>query len=147
LKELQLKGGEKALLQKTISINERAIDIAEDAVDSIQRVLKKGALSDQAQESAIKNLAAINSDVAKRALDNEEIKHKLELRGAEVFVQEPSLPQRKTSPKLSLVVLLAVLASGFALLMFVFIRKALASAAQDAESASKLAAIRRSLGL
>ncbi len=147
LKELQIKGGEKALLQKTIAINESAIASAEDAIDSIQHVLKKGSLYDQAQESAIKNLAAINSDVTKRRQENEEIKQKLEVRGAEVFVQEASLPQRKTSPKLSLVVLLVVLVSGLALLVFVFIRKALASAAQDAESASKLAAIRRSLGL
>lgn len=147
LQELQLKGNQKALLQKTIAINESAIASAEDAVDSIRHVLKKGSLYDQAQESAIKNLAAINSDVAKRLQENEEIKQKLDVRGAEVFVQEPSLPQRKTSPKLGLVVLLAVLVSGFALLVFVFIRKALAFAEQDAESAGKLAAIRRSLGL
>jgi uncharacterized protein involved in exopolysaccharide biosynthesis len=85
--------------------------------------------------------------VAKKELENIELKMSLAVHGDEVYVQRASLPQRKTSPKLSLVVLLAVLASGFALLMFVFIRKALASAVQDAESASKLAAIRRSLGL
>lgn len=147
LKELQPKGSEKTLLQKTIAINESAIASAEDAVDSIQHILKKSSLYDQAQESAIKNLAAINSDVAKRRQENEQIKQKLDVRGAEVFVQEPSLSQRKTSPKISLVVLLAVLVSGFALLVFVFIRKALASAEQDAELAGKLAAIRRSLGL
>jgi uncharacterized protein involved in exopolysaccharide biosynthesis len=62
-------------------------------------------------------------------------------------VQEASLPQRKVSPKRSLVVLFAILASGLALLIFVFIRKAWASAAQDAESASKLVSIKRSLGL
>ena len=44
-------------------------------------------------------------------------------------------------------VILAVFASGFILLLFVFVRKALATAWQDADSASKLAAIKRSLGL
>jgi hypothetical protein len=147
LVELQVKGQEKALLEKTIAINDRAIESAEDAIESIQRGLKKGALSDQAQESAIKNLAAITSDIAKRAQENEELRQRLEVRGAEVFVQQPSLPQRKTSTKRSLVVLLAVLVSGFFLLMFVFLRKAWLSAAQDAESASKVAHIRLLLGM
>jgi capsular polysaccharide biosynthesis protein len=146
-KELQIKGNEKVLLQKTVEINERAIANAEDAIDSIQRNLKKGALLDQAQESALKNLAAINSDVAKRSQENEAIKQKLALRGTEVFVQEPSLPQRKTSPKRSFVVLLAVLTSGFALLLFVFIRKSWQTLALDAEAAGKIAHIRRLLGL
>ena len=146
LKELQVKGREKDLLEKIISINERAIASAEDALDSVQRMLKKGALADAAQESAIKNLASINSDVAKRSQENEEKKQKLEMRGAEVFVQEPSLPQREKSPNRSLVVLLTVLASGLVLMVFVFIRKAFAAAEQDADSASKLAAIKRSLG-
>ncbi len=146
LKELQVKGQEKALLQKTIAINERAIETAEDAIESIQRSLKKGVLSDQAQESAVKNLAAINSDIAKRKQENETLRQKLEIKGVEIFVQQPSLPQRKTSPKRSMVVLLALLASGFTLLMFVFIRKAWRNAAQDAESASKLARIKLLLG-
>ena len=146
LKELQVKGQEKALLQKTIAINERAIETAEDAIESIQRSLKKGVLSDQAQESAVKNLAATNSDIAKRKQENETLRQKLEIKGVEIFVQQPSLPQRKTSPKRSMVVLLALLASGFTLLMFVFIRKAWRNAAQDAESASKLARIKLLLG-
>jgi capsular polysaccharide biosynthesis protein len=147
LKELRVKGQEKALLEKTIAINNRAIASAENAVESIQLSLKKGILTDQAQESAVKNLAAINSDIAKRSQENEELLNKLAPKGAEVYVQESSLPQRKVSPKRSLVVMLSILASGFALLIFVFIRKAWASAAQDADSASKLASIKRSLGL
>jgi hypothetical protein len=142
LNELQVKGQEKALLQKTIVINERAIESAEDAVESIQRSLKKGVLSDQAQESAVKNLAAINSDIAKRAQENETLRQKLDIKGLEVFVQQPSLPQRKTSPKRSVVMLLALFASGFALLVFVFIRKAWRSASQDKEAAAKIKQIK-----
>lgn len=147
LKELQVKGQEKALLEKTISINNRAIASAEDAIESIQHSLKRAGTSDQAQESAIKNLAAINADIAKLSQENEALRQKLEPKGAEVFVQEPSLPQRKVSPKRSLVVLIAIFVSGFALLIFVFIRKAWATVAHDAKSASKLASIKRSLGL
>lgn len=146
LLELRPKGQEKALLQKTIVINERAIEGSEDAIESIQRSLKRGALSDQTQESAIKNLSAITSDIAKRAQENETLRQKLEARGAEVLVQQPSLPQRKTSPKNGMVVLLALMASGFVLLLFVFIRKAWRNARQDAESANKMARIKSLLG-
>jgi uncharacterized protein involved in exopolysaccharide biosynthesis len=147
LKELQVKGQEKAFLEKAIDINDRAIGIAEDAIESIQRSFKKGALTDQAQESAIKNLSSLSSDMAKRAQEIEELRFKLKGPGEDVFVQRPSLPQRKSAPKRSLVVLITLLASGFVLLLFVFVRKAWLSAAQDAESAGKVAHIRLLLGM
>lgn len=147
LKELQVKGKEKAFIEKTIAINERANASAEEAIGSIQRSVKKNGLSNQAQESAINYLAAINSDIVKRSQENVELLQKLELRGAEVFVQDPSLAQRKVSPKRGSVVLLAMLASAFLLLVFVFIRKAWQSASQNAEAASKIATIKRLLSL
>ena len=143
MKELQIKGQEKILLEKTIAINVRAIETAEDAMESIQHTLKKGVLSDLVQESAIKNLAVINTEIAKRSQENETLRQKLESKGAEVFVQEPSLPQRKAAPKRGLIVFLAILASGFALLIFVFIRKAWESAAQEKEAMQKIALIKK----
>jgi capsular polysaccharide biosynthesis protein len=139
------KGNEKEMIEKTIAINLQAVDVADDGVDAILRSLKKGQLSDLVQESAIKNLAAINSDIAKRNLENAELAQKLQPRGAEIYVQEPSLPQRKSSPNPGLVVLLTVLTSGFALLLFVFVRKAMQSLGEDPEAASKVAQIKRSL--
>jgi uncharacterized protein involved in exopolysaccharide biosynthesis len=147
LKELQIKGQEKALIEKTIAINDRAIASAQDAVESIQRSLKRGVLSDQALESATKNLAAINQNIAKYSQENEELIIKLAPRGREVFVQEASLPQRKASPKSGLVVLLAVLASVCALLVWVFLHKAWLQAAENNKSAEKLARIKVALGV
>ena len=147
LKELQVKGKEKDLLEKTIAINTRAIEVAEDALDSILHSFKRVILSDLAQESALKNLAVINSDIAKRSQENEALRQRLEPRGVEVFVQEPSLPQRTTFPKYGLVVFWAVLVSEFVLVMFVFVRKAYFSAMQDAESVMKIARIKRLLSL
>jgi capsular polysaccharide biosynthesis protein len=143
LKELQVKGQDKALIEKTIAINNQAIASAEDAIESIQRSLKRPGTSDQAQESVIKNLAVINADIAKLSQENEKLRQKLEPKGAEVLVQEASLPQRKVSPKRSLVVLMAIFASGFVLLIFVFIRKAWASAAQEKEAMKKIALIKK----
>lgn len=59
-------------------------------------------------------------------------------------------PDRKSKPKKAVIAVLATLATGFALLLFVFVRQALRNAAQDAEAATKLqqlnAAWARALG-
>ena len=54
-------------------------------------------------------------------------------------------PQRKSKPKKALIAVIATLAAGFALLLFVFVRQALRNAAQDEETAGKLRAIRRAV--
>ncbi len=59
-----------------------------------------------------------------------------------VDVAQP--PERKSKPKRALIAILAALASGFALLLYVFIRQALRNGAQDQETATKLQALRQS---
>lgn len=63
----------------------------------------------------------------------------------EQLLQAPSLPEKPVSQK-ALTATIAALATGFALLLFVFIRQGLRTAGADPESAAKLAAIRRALG-
>ena len=53
-------------------------------------------------------------------------------------------PERKSKPKKALIAIIATLASGFALLLFVFVRQALRNGAQDGETAQKLASIKTS---
>jgi uncharacterized protein involved in exopolysaccharide biosynthesis len=53
-------------------------------------------------------------------------------------------PERKSKPKKALIAIIATLAAGFALLLFVFIRQALRNANQDPESAQKLSALQTS---
>jgi uncharacterized protein involved in exopolysaccharide biosynthesis len=59
-------------------------------------------------------------------------------------------PERKSKPKKALIAIIATLAAGFALLLFVFVRQALRNSSQNSESANKLASIqaswRRALG-
>ena len=59
-------------------------------------------------------------------------------------------PERKSKPKRAQMAMMTTLATGFALLLFVFIHHALRSAASNVESATKLArllaSVRRSLG-
>lgn len=51
-------------------------------------------------------------------------------------------PERKNKPKKALIAMMATLATGFALLLFIFIRQALRAAAQTPESAEKMFLLR-----
>ena len=53
-------------------------------------------------------------------------------------------PERKSKPKKALIATIAALASGFALLLFVFVRQALRNAGGDQETAGKLVALKTS---
>jgi len=53
-------------------------------------------------------------------------------------------PEKKSKPKKALMAIIATLASGFALLLFIFIRQALRNGAQDKETAGKLAQLKAS---
>ena len=53
-------------------------------------------------------------------------------------------PERKAKPKKAMIAIIATLASGFALLLFVFIRSALKNASQDEETKLKLSALKGS---
>ena len=53
-------------------------------------------------------------------------------------------PERKAKPKKALIAIIATLASGFALLLFVFVRNAFKNAAQDEGTKSKIASIQSS---
>ncbi len=67
--------------------------------------------------------------------------------GEDVLVQAPTLPQKVRQSKKAQPAIVATLATGLALLLFIFMRQALRNAAADVETARKLARIRRALGL
>ena len=53
-------------------------------------------------------------------------------------------PERKSKPKKALIAIIAALASGFALLLFVFVRQALRNVGRDQETAGKLTQLKTS---
>jgi LPS O-antigen subunit length determinant protein (WzzB/FepE family) len=61
---------------------------------------------------------------------------------ASVLRQEPTLPNEHISPKRSLMAILTSLATGFALLLFVFVRQALRNAGHNPETAPKIQALK-----
>ena len=147
LKELLPKGKNKDQIEQKIVNNEGVISNNRDALEQLQKQMGRSGAGDAALEVVMKYYASLTAEVAAKDLENIELRKSLLVKGDEVYVQQASLPQRETSPKRSAVVLFAVLTAGFALLIFVFIRKAWASVVQDAASADKLAIIKRSLGL
>ncbi len=69
-----------------------------------------------------------------------------------IQVVDPATPpEKKAKPKKALIAVIATLAAGFLLLLWVFVRQALKSADQNPESAAKIQelrmATRRALGL
>ena len=62
-------------------------------------------------------------------------------------VDAATAPERKSKPKKGLIAVVATLATGFAFLLFVFVRQALRNAGQDEEMAGKLRAVRRAGGV
>lgn len=62
------------------------------------------------------------------------------------LVQQPTLPTKPVSRKPAMVAAVAALASGFLLLIFVFMRQALRHAETDPDSAQKLAQLRTAWG-
>lgn len=72
--------------------------------------------------------------------------------GAVIQVLDPAqTPERKSKPKKALIAIMATLGSGFALLLYVFIRQALRNAGQSPESSERIdrlkASFRRAFGL
>jgi hypothetical protein len=134
--ELMPKGKEKEAILQEIAINNQLIA---DGVLYVDRSSNK--------QNPTNSTNPTKSQVANLKLNNLELQLKLQVKGGEVFVQEPSLPHRKSAPKRSVVIILAVLVSGFALLLWVFARKAWSVVEKDPKSASKLAAIKQSLTL
>jgi uncharacterized protein involved in exopolysaccharide biosynthesis len=64
----------------------------------------------------------------------------------DVVVQPPTLPTEPVAPKKSLITILAVLASGFALLVWVFLCKAWSIAAQESQTGEKLVKLLATMG-
>jgi tyrosine-protein kinase Etk/Wzc len=67
--------------------------------------------------------------------------------GAVIQVVDPAVtPERKSKPKKAQIAIIATMAAGLALLLFVFVRQALRNAAADGESAQKLARLKGAWG-
>jgi capsular polysaccharide biosynthesis protein len=147
LAELTPKGQEKANILQQIEIRKQAISVAETAFEQLVKGFSKGGVGAQSAEQGVTSIASLVT----LAIENKQAIQALEQllipKGPEVFVQPPTLAQKPMPRKRAMVAVIAALASGFALLLFVFIRKALINAGANPESAKKIAQIKQSFGI
>lgn len=145
LLELLPKGKNKDQVEQTISSNEGIIANNTDAVEQLKKQMGKQGQSDTGLEVVMKHYATLTAEVARKELENIELRKSLTVKGAEVFVQQPGLSQRKASPKIGLSMVLASLISIIALIVFVFICKAWRVLKQNSDSANKVEQIKKYL--
>ena len=147
LVELTPKGQEKANILQQIEIRKQALSVAETALEQLVKGFSKRGVGAQSAEQGVTSIASLVT----LAIDNKQAIQALEQllipKGTEVFVQPPTLAQKPMPRKRAMVAVIAALASGFALLLFVFIRKALINAGANPESAKKIAQIKQSFGI
>ena len=147
LAELTPKGQDKANILQEIEIRKQAISAAENAFEQLVQAFPKGSVGATKAEQAGSSIASLVTLVLDNKKAVQEMEQQLLVKGAEVFVQTPTLAQKPMPHKRAMVAVIAALASGFALLLFVFIRKALINAGANPESAKKIAQIKQSLGM
>lgn len=145
LNEMMPKGKYKENIEQEILVNQRVIDINYDAIEQMQKNYRNAGKKNAELESIVNYLVMLTKDTTEREIKIIDIKKELTVDRDYLYIQQPSLPKHNVSPKLRLVVLLAILASGFALLIFVFVRKAWCEAAKDPEAGLKIRLINKLL--
>ncbi len=136
----QPRGSEKLRLEKQLA---QAQTREKEAMQAAERLTTKLDKASGEQSLSVAQGYAQLMGVVKEA-QNTQIELERQLLGldASVLVQEATLLSKHVAPKRSLTAVIATLATGFALLLFVFVRKALRNAGQNPESAPKIHALK-----
>lgn len=135
-------------LQAEVVLTKQLLAELEDASDLARNRLAK------AKESASADIGEQADTLARLAINRIELQnslYQLERRAAGVsdsnLLQAPTLPLSPVSPRKALIGLLATLGSGFALLMFVFLRQAWKTNSMTEQQHQRWLALRKKYGL
>jgi len=131
----------------------RKLKLSQDSLETVSQLLKR-----MAGETATLIQPNVKYELGTQAVQLLHLRNgyvvaiaaiELQLQGQthDVVASPPSLPTEATKPKKSLIAVLAALGSGFALLLWVFMRQAWKNAAQDPETLKKQARLRSALGM
>jgi capsular polysaccharide biosynthesis protein len=137
------QGEELARVMQDLQKSQAALDNARTLETRLNHSIKQGKGSD---EELVKNYAALLPVISDQAKVVDQQRARLAGLGENDIVAMPTVPTAPSKPRKNLVVVMAVLASGFVLLLFVFIRKAMRNGLTNPETARKLALIRKALG-
>jgi capsular polysaccharide biosynthesis protein len=144
------RGVNKTRLEVQLVSAKQRLEEAQRTSVGLLGVLERGLKSDISLRSTGSDVSKSYTDLLAvlAGMQAQVVSLELQLEGMsdEQLLQAPSLPEKPVSQKKAMKATIAALATGFALLLFVFIRQGLRTAGADPESAAKLAAIRRALG-
>ena len=133
---------------------EKRLAYAKTSLDSVTRLLDRLAADGGAslnkpltRGEAGSSLVAVGELQARYLNEVLTIPRTLQGLSRDVVKQAPTLPTESVAPKKGLITVLAALGTGFALLLWVFMRQAWRNAAQDPQGAEKQARLREALGL
>jgi uncharacterized protein involved in exopolysaccharide biosynthesis len=144
------KGSNKARIELRLNQAKETLADAKAATSGLLSILERGYKLEFAAKATGTELPRGYADlltyVSTAQASVISLEKELEGLTDEQLLQAPSLPEKPVSQKKAMKATIAALATGFALLLFVFIRQGLRTAGADPESAAKLAAIRRALG-
>ena len=135
------KGEEQARLKQMLQSTQARIQEANVAAKQMQqRIAREDSKSSADTAQGYATLVNTVDGLEKRAFDMSK-----ELAGvdASALVQEPSLDRLKTSPKRSLVAVVAALGALFVLLLWVFVRAAWVKSSASPEAGAKLSSLKQ----
>jgi len=144
------RGSNKTRLEaQLVSAKQRLADAQRTSV-GLLGILERGIKSEVVLKSTGSDVSKSYTDLLSvlAGMQSQVVAIELQLEGMsdEQLLQAPSLPEKPVSLKKAMVATVAALGTGFALLLWVFVRSGLRAAGADPVSAAKLAAIRRALG-
>ena len=137
------RGAEQARLQAQLQQEQTSFATSTQLEQTLAKQLASGQASDKTSET----YAVLLSANSARLVTIQTLEAQLAGLQPSDMVQPATLPERPVKPKKALIAVVAALATGFALLLFVFVRQALRNAGTSPESATKLARIRQALGM
>lgn len=138
------QGEELARLTQDLQKDQAALDNARTLEARLDQAIKQGKSSNA---ELAKNYAALLPAISEQTKRVDLQRVRLAGLDESDIVSKPTVPSAPSKPRKTLVVLISILATGFALLLWVFVRKAFQGAALNPESAAKIARIRQALGL
>ena len=149
--QLRPRGSNKTRIERQLAQARERLEDAQKASSGLLALLERGYKPDAAALKASgTELPRGYVDLLNFVTSSQAVVVALELQlegmTDEQLLQAPSLPEKPASQKKAMVATLAALATGFTLLLWVFVRSGLRTAGEDPQSAAKLAAIRRALG-
>jgi uncharacterized protein involved in exopolysaccharide biosynthesis len=140
-KQSQPRGADLARLNAKLQFEKEALGNALKLEQELIAIIKSG------KESDLLSATYVNVSGMKGAhFDTiQSLEAQIEGLGQNALVQPSTLPEKPLSNKKVLMATITTLATGFALLLFVFVRQAFVNSAANPESAAKLARIKHSL--